>query len=185
MDNTEYQQGVNITPVLGKSKIIMPGIICRISLLSSGNKNGQMVEIEQQPFGNTETYICGGVYRVTGNTIHPWVLNPTDGPVFLRQQTAVTAIELEQQNKWTVPPVSLNELIEDQPEAEVDVQRLYQELRIESNALLAKHGKIKKKLKLLIAKYRDVFADPNHTVGLTDILEAKIRVHEGTVPICQ
>ena len=60
MDNVEYQQGVSITPVLNKSKIIMPGTICRISLLSS-TKNGQMVELEQQPFGNTEAYICGGV----------------------------------------------------------------------------------------------------------------------------
>ena len=183
MDNMEYQQGVSITPVLNKSKIIMGGTICRISLLSH-LKNGQMVELEQQPFGDTEAYVAGGVYRVAGNKIHPWVLNTTDSPVYLKQQTAVTAIELEQQNKWTVPPASLN-LIEDQPEAEVDVQRLYRELRIESNALLAKSGKIKKKLKVLIAKYRDVFADPNHTVGLTDILEAKIRVHEGTVPICQ
>ena len=49
--------------------------------------------------------------------------------------------------------------------------------------MLKKHPKIKKKLKSFIYRYRHIFATPEHEVGWTEVLEASIKVKEGTEPV--
>ena len=55
--------------------------------------------------------------------------------------------------------------------------------RLNENELLKKHGKIKKKLKALLHRYKDVFSSEQCSVGQTALMEAKLRVEPGTKPV--
>ena len=54
---------------------------------------------------------------------------------------------------------------------------------MEKNDILKDKPKLKKKLARLLDEYQEVFSDPEHMYGKTDMMEFLVELKEGTKPI--
>ena len=54
---------------------------------------------------------------------------------------------------------------------------------MEKNEILKDKLKLKKKLARLLDEYQEVFSDPEHMYGKTDMMEFSVELKEGTKPV--
>ena len=62
------------------------------------------------------------------------------------------------------------------------VDALYNELKIEDNPILQKNPEVKEKVKKLVKKFKDVFAEPGQEVEETDLIEFDRELLQNTRP---
>ena len=86
-------------------------------------------------------------------------MNSKEQPKLVRRNTPVEVNELKEGSFWTKETVNN---LKDQ--LEINLNELYDKLKIEENEMLKEHPKIKKKLKSLIYRNRHIFATPEHGV---------------------
>ena len=67
---------------------------------------------------------------------------------------------------------------------EVDrLTEIWTKLGLEKNEILKDKPKLKKKLARLLDEYQEVFSDPEHMYGKTDMMEFSVELKEGTRPV--
>ena len=59
---------------------------------------------------------------------------------------------------------------------------LYKELKIEENPILQKNPTVKEKVKELVSKFKDVFAEPGQEVGQTNLIQFDIELVKNAKP---
>ena len=59
---------------------------------------------------------------------------------------------------------------------------LFKELQLEENEILQDNPRIKAQVETLISEYKDVFSNPEQTIGRTDLIEFKIELEPGAQP---
>ena len=168
-----------ITPVkINKNMILLPKSMTKWSI-GGIPKGCNSILVENMSFcSDNEVFGMPGVYPVRNSKAKIMVINLKEQPKLVRRYTPVEVNELKEGSLRTENTVTN---LKDQPET--DVNELYDKLKIEENEMLKKHPKIKKKLKSFIYRYRHIFATPEHEVGWTEVLEASIKVKEGTEPV--
>ena len=136
--------------------------------------------------GCQEINTVEGLYPVRESTSRVLVMNTLDYPQVLKKGFV---FEVQPTTTQQVKNASILQMTEEDDiklstNEEVNMERLYTELKIEKNSLLKDHPSIKKKLKSLIYKYRNVFSQ-DESVGHTNLVQCEVRLKEGTKPVRQ
>ena len=170
-----------ITPVkIAENRILLPQSMTKLGL-DNIPKRCKSILIENLSLcADNEVLGMPGVYPVRNGKARIMVMNLKEQPKLIRKNTPLEVNELREGSFWSRE--GINDIKDQQ---EINVQELYDKLKIEENEMLKEHPKIKRKLKSLIYKYSHIFATPEHGVGRTDVMEASIKLKEGTVPVYQ
>ena len=66
---------------------------------------------------------------------------------------------------------------------EDNLQKLYEDLRLDENQMLKEHPEMLKKVKDLVQKYQDVFSSPEQATGKTNLTEFDIKLKDDAKPV--
>ena len=168
--------------------------------LTEPMESGQKLLVAEQEL-NSGVVVVPGVYKTAGRSVKIAVLNHGDHTVSVPERVSVRASKLEmvECDKAEMEKHLWEELAVSEPAAiqslstkttagegeERSFKTILEELRLDESVLLRKNPQIKKKLVAELHRLRRVFADEEQPVGLTDLVEADIKLKRGARPVRQ
>ena len=113
-----------------------------------------------------------GSDKIAVLNLHPWDIKIPKG----------TQIGEVHPLKMTKPETKVKEDISEIQDEE-NLENLYKELKLDENKMLLEHPAMMTKVKETIRKYKNVFSNPEQTIGRTNLMEFNIQLEEGAKPV--
>ena len=116
------------------------------------------------------------------------VLNQRDNDVIIKKgvqiakKRLVKPKEADKKNTDSQDQTGIKE-VNDDKDGVSRLTKIWTELWLERKAILTEKLELKRKLARLLEEYQEVFSDPEHMYGKTDIMELLVELKEGTKPL--
>ena len=135
--------------------------------------------IERKTSGLTGLEVVTALYAQGQDRIT--VLNQRDNDVIIKkgvqiaEKRLVKPKEADKKNTDSRDQTGIKEVNDDQDKID-RLTEIWTELGLEKNEILKDEPKLKKKLARLLDEYQEVFSDPKHMYGKTDMIEFSVEL---------